>query len=159
PGSSRSGTSSSILSWWTGAAARTVRHGGVATGSSSRTGEGGGAGGAAGSGSLGVSRTDSASWIADRAASVGSFIFLGVLAVSVVASYYAGPLRRTTAAAGQAPNRATGALASICLRIPLGQPAVTRRADTPLPFGYPTGLGYRRKLLVKVSLIIVNVAR
>src|SRR5215471_4754992 len=56
---------------------------------------GGGAGGAAGSGSLGVSRTDSASWIADRAASVGSFIFFGVFAISVVASYYAGPLSWT----------------------------------------------------------------
>jgi hypothetical protein len=33
----------------------------------------------------------SASWIADSAASVGSFIFFGVFAMSVVASYYAGP--------------------------------------------------------------------
>ena len=42
-------------------------------------------------GSGGVSRTLSASWIADRAASVGSFIFFGVFAMSVVASHYAGP--------------------------------------------------------------------
>src|SRR5262249_9533708 len=98
----------------------------------------------------------SASWIADRAASVGSFIFFGVFAISVVASYYAGPLRQATAAAGHAPNRATSALASIRRRIPLGQPAVTRRADIPLPFGYPIGLAYRWKLVVKVSLIIVN---
>ena len=43
------------------------------------------------SGSGVVSRTVSASWIADSAASVGSFIFFGVFAMSVVASHYAGP--------------------------------------------------------------------
>src|SRR5713101_6079037 len=47
-----------------------------------------------GAGSDAVSRTVSASWIADSAASVGSFIFFGVLAMSVVASYYAGPEQR-----------------------------------------------------------------
>src|SRR3954465_1513194 len=31
-----------------------------------------------------------------------------------------------------------------------------RRSDISLPFGYPIGLAYRRKPLVKVSLIIVN---
>ena len=65
-------------------------------------------------------------------------------------------LRWTRAAAGTVPDRATSAFALRCLRIPLGQPAVTRRADIPLPLGYPIGLAERRKLLVKVSLIIVN---
>src|SRR5262249_30516422 len=42
------------------------------------------------------------------------------------------------------------------LRNPLGKPAVPRRTDNSPPLGYPIGLAYRRKLLVKASLIIVN---
>ena len=103
-----------------------------------------------GSGSTGRPARVSASWIADSAASVGSLIFFGVFAMSVVASYYAGPEQRPD------PDRATSALALRSLRNPLGQPAVTRRTDIPLPFGYPIGLAYQRKPLVKVSLIIVN---
>src|SRR5258707_13925589 len=68
-----------------GAADRTVRHGGSETGASGR------GGGLTGSGSGAVSRTVSASWIADSAASIGSFILFGAFAMSVVASYYAGP--------------------------------------------------------------------
>ena len=52
-----------------------------------------------------VSRTFSASWIADSAASVGSFIFFGVFAMSVVASSYAKPEPRQD----EHPDRATSA--------------------------------------------------
>src|SRR5207253_6961838 len=57
-------------------------HGVSDTGSSDISG---GCGGLPGSVSLSTSRTWSASWIADSAASVGSFIFFGVFAMSVVA--------------------------------------------------------------------------
>jgi hypothetical protein len=91
------------MSSWTGALVRTVRHGGSETGSSAaaaRLIDGAGGGGAgAGSGSLTLSRTERASWMADKAASVGSFIFFGVFAISVVASYY-WTLRSTATAAG-----------------------------------------------------------
>src|SRR5262245_4228612 len=104
------------------------------------------------SGSGALSRTVSASWIADSAASVGSFIFFGVFAMSVVASYYAGPEQRP--ARGPTAPRARSVL-----RSPPDPPRAavgTRRKDIPLPPGHPIGLAYRRKLLVKVSLIIVN---
>src|SRR5262249_59772945 len=52
--------------------------------------------------SAGSSRTESASWIADNAASVGSLIFFGVFAMSIVAS----SLRWIAAAAGTPPDRA-----------------------------------------------------
>src|SRR5439155_917748 len=50
----------------------------------------GGAGGLVACASAAASRADSASWIAESAASVGSLIFFGVFAMCVVASYYAG---------------------------------------------------------------------
>src|SRR5205807_4286793 len=53
-----------------------------------------GVGGLPGSGSAALSRVLSASWIAESAASVGSVIFFGLLAISVVASHYAGPQQR-----------------------------------------------------------------
>jgi hypothetical protein len=72
--------------------------------------------------------------------------------MSVVASYYAGPEQR--------PERGPAApRARLILRSPPDPPRAavgTRRKDIPLPLGYPIGLAYRRKLLVKVSLIIVN---
>ena len=88
PRDGRTSSSSNTTSW--AGAVRVVRHGGSDTGSSSGCVIGGG-GGDAGAGSGAGSRTLSASWIADSAASVGSFIFLGVFAMSVVASHYAGP--------------------------------------------------------------------
>ena len=74
----------------------TVRHGSSADGASSVdvTGGKGGKDGLTGSASTGVSRAVSASWIAESAASVGSVIFFGVFAMSVVASYYAGTEQR-----------------------------------------------------------------
>ena len=133
-----------------------ARHVGSAAGASSRRGAGSwriaGGAGLTGSGSGAGSRTLSASWIADSAASVGSFIFFGVFAMSVVASHYAGPGPRP-ASSGPRHERASLEVPS---GFPLGQPAVTRRADIPLPFDHPTGLANRRKRLVKVSLIIVN---
>src|SRR5215471_11676007 len=80
--SSSGGRSSS-----TGVAEGTVRHGGSELGSSG--GVTCAAGGLAASASA-ASRAESASWIAESAASVGSLIFFGVFAMSVVASYYAG---------------------------------------------------------------------
>src|SRR5262249_43340550 len=83
----------------TGVAEGTVRHGGSELGSS------GGvicaAGGLVACASAAsraeastASRAESASWIAESAASVGSLIFFGVFAMSVVASYSAGRERR-----------------------------------------------------------------
>src|SRR5262249_42910426 len=54
----------------------------------------GGGGGFPACASTAASRAESASWIAESAASVGSLIFLGVFAMSVVASYYAGLQQR-----------------------------------------------------------------
>src|SRR5262249_8307974 len=48
-----------------------------------------GVGGLPACASAAASRAESASWIAESAASVGSLIFFGVFAMSVVASYYA----------------------------------------------------------------------
>src|SRR5947209_1905644 len=67
----------------------------------------GGAGGLAACASAAASRADSASWIAESAASVGSLIFFGVFAMCVVASYYAGLQQRQE----RDPDRATSALA------------------------------------------------
>src|SRR5262252_4522626 len=135
----------------TGSSGRTVRHGGSATGSSA--GVACAAGGLAASDSTAASRAVSASWIAESAASVGSLIFFGVFAMSVVASDYAGPEQRR----GAPSDRATSAFR---LEIPSGPPSGSRqqRAAQPfaLPSSYPIGLAYRRKLLVKACLIIVN---
>src|SRR5262249_43751161 len=84
--SSSGGRSSS-----TGVAEGTVRHGGSELGSS------GGvicAAGGLGACASAASRAGGASWIAESGASVGSLIFFGVFAMSVVASYYAGLERR-----------------------------------------------------------------
>src|SRR5271165_6565122 len=67
----------------------------------------------------GVSRMESASWMADNAASVGSLIFFGVFAMSVVASY----LRWTRAAAGmRASPHHKRVPPEIAVGSPLGQP-------------------------------------
>jgi hypothetical protein len=79
-----------------------------------------------------LSRTFNASWIADNAASVGSFIFFGVLAMSIVASHH---LERS----GQrASVRATSALPLKIARIPLGSPFTSRAHQIPLLLGYAT---------------------
>src|SRR5215475_13998287 len=70
-----------------GVAEGTARHGGSEADSSTCTACAGS--GLAASASA-ASRAESASWIAESAASVGSLIFFGVFAMSVVASYYAG---------------------------------------------------------------------
>ena|SRR5438067_12090263 len=91
--------------------------------------------------------------MADNAASVGSLIFFGVFAISVAprTTLDHGSGRKCVLTAPRArwsENR---------LRVPLGQPAVTRRARAVLPLVYPIGLAYQMKLVVNVSLIIVNV--
>ena len=94
----------------------------------------GGGGGLPALARRGVSAHVSASWIADSAASVGSFIFFGVFAMSVVASYYAGPEPRP-----DDPDRATSALA---LRSP---PEPPRAAGSNAPHRHSTAvrLSYR----------------
>ena len=82
---------------------RTVRHGGSGSRFLGRVLTA--AIGDDGSGSGGASRTLSASWIADSAASVGSFIFFGVFAMSVVASHYAGPEPRRESIPDRAHER------------------------------------------------------
>src|SRR5262245_34167769 len=67
-----------------------------------------------------ASRAESASWIAESAASVGSLIFFGVFAMSVVASYYAGLEQRQE----RTPGRATNASS---LEIPSGTPSGSRQ--------------------------------
>src|SRR5262249_2608193 len=88
--SSSGGRSSS-----TGVAEGTVRHGGSELGSSggvtcAADGLAASASAASRAEASTASRAESASWIAESAASVGSLIFFGVFAMSVVASYYAG---------------------------------------------------------------------
>src|SRR5467141_1410925 len=112
----------------------------------------GGVGGLPACASAAASRAESASWIAESAASVGSLIFFGVFAMSVVASYYAGLEQRQE----RDPDRATSALALRSLRNPLGRSPMRAAQTLSLPLGYPIGLAYRRKPLVKTSLIIVN---
>src|SRR5262249_57536616 len=121
-----------------GAAEGTARHGGSEVDSSSGTACAGA--GLAASASA-ASRAESASWIAESAASVGSVIFFGVFAMSVVASYYAGLQQRQE----RNPDRATSAFS---LEIPSGTPsgpAVTRRTDNSPPFGYPIASAYPTK--------------
>src|SRR5262249_8334947 len=84
--SSSGGRSSS-----TGVAEGKVRHVGSELGSSG--GVTCAAGGLAASAPP-ASRAGRASWIAESAAAVGSLIFFGVFAMSVVASYHAGPEQR-----------------------------------------------------------------
>src|SRR6516164_9855678 len=110
--SSAGGRSSS-----TGASDRTVRHGGSAAGSSIGWVEGG----LAASDSTAASRAVSASWIAESAASVGSLIFFGVFAMSVVASYYAGPEQRRE-------RILTTLRARLSLEIPSGTPSGSRQS-------------------------------
>src|SRR5262245_50468121 len=74
-----------------------------------------GVGGLPACASAAASRAESASWIAESAASVGSLIFFGVFAMSVVASYYAGLEQRQE----RTPGRATSASS---LEIPSGPP-------------------------------------
>src|SRR5262247_3404109 len=111
-----------------GVAAGTARHVGSELGSSaSGTGAISAAGGLAASASAAsraeastASRAESASWIAESAASVGSLIFFGVFAMSVVASYYAGLQQRQE----RDPDRATSAFS---LEIPSGTPSGSRQ--------------------------------
>jgi hypothetical protein len=90
--------------------------------------------------------------MADRAASVGSFIFFGVFAMSVVASL----LRWTTVAADVCQPRHE----RVSLEIPSGPPRGSwfkmSRQDIPVPLGYPIGLANRWKRFGKDSLIIVK---
>src|SRR6476659_2328474 len=109
--SSAGGRSSS-----TGVSDRTVRHGGSAAGSSIGCVEGGLA-----ADSTAASRAVSASWIAESAASVGSLIFFGVFAMSVVASYYAGPEQRRE-------RSLTALRARLSLEIPSGTPSGSRQS-------------------------------
>src|SRR5215510_4732894 len=103
-----------------GVAEGTARHVGSELGSSaSGTGAISAAGGLAASASA-ASRAESASWIAESAASVGSLIFFGVFAMSVVASYYAGLQQRQE----RDPDRATSAFS---LEIPSGTPSGSRQ--------------------------------
>src|SRR4249919_503004 len=113
----------------------TVRHGSSADGASSVdvTGGKGGKDGLTGSASTGASRAVSASWIAESAASVGSVIFFGVFAMSVVASYYAGTEQRPD------PGRATSAFS---LEIPSGTPRAAGR-NAPLRHFTAVRLSYR----------------
>src|SRR6516165_6692855 len=117
----------------TGASDRTVRHGGSETGSSA--GVACAAGGLAASDSTAASRAVSASWIAESAASVGSLIFFGVFAMSVVASYYAGPDQRRE-------RTLTALRAVLALRSP---PEPPRAAGSHAPHRQFTavGLSYR----------------
>jgi hypothetical protein len=94
-----------------------VRHGGSAAGSSIGWVEDG----LAASGSTAASRAVSASWIAESAASVGSLIFFGVFAMSVVASYYAGPEQRRE-------RTLTALRARLSLEIPSGTPSGSRQS-------------------------------
>ncbi len=136
-----------------------ARHAGSASGASGRCSGAGGGGGAASAAAVSFavasgSRTLSASWIADSAASVGSFIFFGVFAMSVVASYYAELQRRRI----YPELRHEHVSRENPCGSPLGQLGhATRRADIPLPRANPIDLADQRKLVVKVSLIIVNV--
>jgi hypothetical protein len=70
----------------------------------------------------------------------------------VVASSYAGPELRPE----QVWPRHERVGLEILVGTPVEQPAATRRRDSSLPSGYPIGLAYQKKLLVKMSLIIVN---
>src|SRR6516164_3180045 len=97
----------------------TVRHGGSETGSSA--GVACAAAGLAASDSTAASRAVSASWIAESAASVGSLIFFGVFAMSVVASYYAGPEQRRE-------RTLTALRARLSLEIPSGTPSGSRQS-------------------------------
>src|SRR6201982_4184383 len=103
----------------TGASDRTVRHGGSEVDSS--TGVTCAGAGLAVSDSTAASRAVSASWIAESAASVGSLIFFGVFAMSVVASYYAGPLQRRE-------RSLTALRARLSLEIPSGTPSGSRQS-------------------------------
>src|SRR5262249_23724002 len=76
--------------------------------------------------SAAASRAVSASWIAESAASVGSLIFFGVFAMSVVASYYAGPGRR------QERDR-TAPRARLSTEIPSGTPSGTPQSRARAP--------------------------
>src|SRR5262249_56209005 len=106
----------------TGRSGRTARHGASATGSSA--GVACAAGRLAASDSTAASRAVSASWIAESAASVGSLIFFGVLAMSVVASYYAGPEQRREPTLTALPAR-------LSLEIPSGTPSGSRQSRAP----------------------------
>src|SRR5262245_20345875 len=99
-----------------GVAEGRARHGGSEVDSS--TGSACAGGGLAASAS--AASRESASWIAESAASVGSLIFFGVFAMSVVASYYAGLQQRQE----RNPGRATSAFS---LEIPSGTPSGSRQ--------------------------------
>src|SRR5260370_20106582 len=103
----------------TGASDRTVRHGGSETGSSA--GVVCAAGGLAASDSTAASRAVASSWIAESAAAVGYLIFFGVFAMSVVASYYAGPEQRRE-------RSLTALRARLSLEIPSGTPSGSRQS-------------------------------
>src|SRR5260221_3223980 len=126
---------------------RTVRHGGSETGSS--VGVVCAGGGLAVSDSTAASRAVSASWIAERAASVGSLIFFGVFAMSVVASYYAGPEQRRE-------RSLTALRARLSLEIPSRTPSGSRQSRaaqtnhrrSAILLAWP----YERKLFVKRPL-------
>src|SRR5437870_4540579 len=100
-----------------GDGSRDARHGGSGMVSSPAAA----ADGAAGAGTGSVSRTLSASWIAESAASVGSLIFFGVFAISLVASYYAGPEQRRE-------RSLTALRARLSLEIPSGTPSGSRQS-------------------------------
>src|SRR5579863_1414505 len=99
-----------------------------------------------------ASRTLSASWMADSAASVGSFIF-GVFAMSVVASSVTLDQVRGSE---NGPRRER--VSSSPLEWSSGSGLERAAKHIPLPLGYPIGLADQRKPLVKFSLIIVNAA-
>src|SRR6516225_4424986 len=101
-----------------GVAEGTARHSGSEVDSS--TGAACAAGGGLAASASAASRAESASWIAESAASVGSLIFFGVFAMSVVASYYAGLQQRQE----RNPDRATSAFS---LEIPSGTPSGSRQ--------------------------------
>src|SRR5262249_1468690 len=103
----------------TGRSGRTVRHGASATGSSA--GVACAAGRLAASDSTAASRAGSAPRVAESAPSLGSLIFFGVLAMPVVASYYAGPEQRRE-------RTLTALRARLSLEIPSGTPSGSRQS-------------------------------